>query len=116
VLLVNRTMPELGEVVALGLERGGMQKLELGTQVFRRSEWATFQQVTEDYGDFVRQNPITTEMLNREKFGTVEVSQEQPTIEVPQVPNEQQRLWPMARGFRRHLHQKPAGATTAIGW
>ncbi len=54
------------------------------------------------------------EMLRSVPFGKADVATAQPAIEIPPVPNEQQRLWRMARGFRDYLRQSPAAAGYAL--
>jgi hypothetical protein len=54
------------------------------------------------------------ELLNDKELGRVEVAMAQPVIEIPPGPNEQQRLWQVARAFREHLRQMPAAADYAV--
>jgi hypothetical protein len=61
VLVGNRAIPEAGEVLALLLERGGIEDLELSSDVFPRPEAATLEQVAMAFGEFVREHPIQTE-------------------------------------------------------
>ena len=71
VRLGNRTMPEVGEVVAMSLEHGGMRKVDWTTQAFSRPGEATFQEVSTAFGDYVRQGAVTTEYaLYAEFLGT----------------------------------------------
>ena len=71
VRLGDRTMPEVGEVVAMSLEHGGMRKVDWTTQAFSRSGEATFQQMSTAFGDYVRGSAITTEYtLYAEFLGT----------------------------------------------
>ncbi len=246
VRLGARAMPEAGEALAILLERGGMRNVDWTTDVFPRAGEAAFQQMTTEFGDYVRQNATATEyalyaevlgvpgkgiaeirgtlvdkdgvpvwsyrqtpqdeefrkvqpkepleciamlvnalrgplglqdpfradafegklarrnaervglptdsertamkkallyartelagsrmavfpvlvdgrpdrrqathlagVLNEENFGKAEVAAAQPAIEVQAVPNEQQRLWQMARAVREYLHRTPAAA------
>jgi hypothetical protein len=67
----DRTMSEVGEVVAVFLEHGGMRKVDWTTQAFSRPGEATFQQMSTAFGDYVRQGAITTEYaLYAEFLGT----------------------------------------------
>jgi hypothetical protein len=61
VLLGNRAFPEVGEVLGLFLERGGMEKLEISSQAFQRPQAAPIEQVAAAFGGFVRRNAIQTE-------------------------------------------------------
>ncbi len=60
-LLGGRVFPQVGEALAMMLERAGMEKLELSSQVFQRAEPATMEQATGAFGDFVRTHPVSTE-------------------------------------------------------
>ncbi len=61
VRLAGRLVPEIGEVVGILLEKGGMRNLELSGAGFRRAEGATLEQAAAQFGEFVRRNPIRTE-------------------------------------------------------
>jgi len=71
VRLGDRTMSEVGEVVAVFLEHGGMRKVDWTTQAFSRPGEATFQEMSTAFGDYVRGSAITTEYtLYAEFLGT----------------------------------------------
>jgi hypothetical protein len=71
VRLGDRTVSEVGEVVAMSLEHGGMRKVDWTTQAFSRPDEATFQEMSTAFGDYVRQSAITTEYtLYAEFLGT----------------------------------------------
>ncbi len=61
----------VGDVVALLLEKAGMTNLETTDAVFRLPKEATFDQVAELFGEFVRKNPVETDYaLYAEFVGT----------------------------------------------
>jgi len=133
VRLGDRTVSEVGEVVAMSLEHGGMRKVDWTTQAFSRPGEATFQEISTAFGDYVRQSAITTEYTLYAEFrgtpgaGVAEIrgllvdkggnpvwSYRQTPIEIQNVLNEQQRLWQMARAIREYLRQTPAAADYAV--
>ncbi len=52
--------------------------------------------------------------LSGENFGRAEVATAQPAVRIPSGPNEQERLWKVARAVREHLRQTPAAADYAV--
>jgi hypothetical protein len=54
------------------------------------------------------------QLLSQEKLGKVEAAAAGPALELRPGPNEQQRLWDTARGFREHLRRTPPAADYAI--
>ena len=54
------------------------------------------------------------EALNGEKFGKADVTMAQPAVKIPSGPNEQERLWKVARAVRDHLRQTPVEADYTI--
>jgi hypothetical protein len=54
------------------------------------------------------------QMLNEANLGKAEVTAAEPAVKISTGPNEQQRLWQVARAFREHLRQSPATADYAV--
>ena len=60
VRLGDRLFPQVGEVVGMFLERGGMKNLEIGSEEFRPPEKATLAETGKALGEFVKAHPSKT--------------------------------------------------------
>jgi hypothetical protein len=69
--VAGRATPEVAEVLALLVEQGGMQNMEWTTQVVPRAAEAAFDNLSVEFGDYVRRGAIPTEYaLYAELLGT----------------------------------------------
>lgn len=59
--LIGKPMRQVGDVVALMLERGGMKNLEIDAPEFTPPDKADLTQMAAAFGDFVRANPPATD-------------------------------------------------------
>lgn len=59
--LVGQPVPQVGEVVAMMLERAGMSNLEVDAPEFKPPEKAEFPEIAKAFGEFVRSNPPKTD-------------------------------------------------------
>ena len=95
-------------------ERAALQKaLETARTKFAGSKLVVFPTLIAGQPDR-KQAAHLADMLNGQKLGKAEVATAQPAIEIQNVPNEQQRLWQMARAIREYLRQKPGAADYAV--
>ena len=95
-------------------ERTAMQKALMDARTkFGGSKVAVFPVLIDGQPDR-KQAAHLAEALNEENFGKAEVAAAQPAIKIQAVPNEQQRLWQMARAVREYLRQTPAAADYAV--
>ncbi len=63
VSLGSKSLPQVGEVVGLFLERAGMKNIEIGATEFRTPEEADLAQTATALGEFVRANPPATDYV-----------------------------------------------------
>jgi hypothetical protein len=61
-----------------------------------------------------RQAAHLIELLNAGKLGAAAPATSQPAVQIPTGPNEQERLWRVARAVSAHLRQSPASADYAL--
>jgi hypothetical protein len=54
------------------------------------------------------------ELMNRQRLGSAEAAASAPDIRIQRSPNEQERLWQMARAIREHLRRTPEAADYAV--
>jgi hypothetical protein len=95
-------------------ERTAMQKARLDARTKFADSTVVVFPVLIDGQPHRQQAAHLAEALNEKNLGKVKVSVTQPAIEIQKVPNEQQRLWQMARAIREHLRQTPVAADYAI--
>ncbi len=73
ILLGNKPMKNVGEVVALLLERGGVKHLEIAENTFHPSENSEWEQITKEFAQFIPKQKIQTKYaLYGEFMGTRE--------------------------------------------
>jgi len=95
-------------------ERMALQKALLDARAkFAESKVAVYPVLIDGQADR-KQAAHLAEVLTQGRLGKAEVAAAQPGIKIQAVPNEQQRLWQMARAFREYLRQTPAGADYAV--
>ena len=69
VVMGDSTFKDVADVLALLLEKAGMENLETTDAVFRLPEEAAFDKAAELFGEFVRKNPIKSEYALYAEFG-----------------------------------------------
>ena len=95
-------------------ERAAMRKALLDARPkFAGSRVAVFPVLIDGQPDR-QQAAHLAEALRDQNLGKAEVAAAQPAIEIQTVPNEQQRLWQMARAIRQYLRQTPVTADYAL--
>ncbi len=95
-------------------ERAEMQKaLTTARGVLSKSTLAVFP-VAMSGRPNAKQAAHLAKILTREKLARAKATPVQPAIEIQDVPNEQQRLWQMARSIREWVRRNPSGAAYAI--